>query len=159
MPSVYMELERYPRWGGLDAVLECDFVNDLENMKWEDILEILQQKYERAPPDAFKERRRVVKDRLREAFQKDKPYRSLFNKNAIHDPSLTQQVMLDMTDMASGVAVTELTYSSLEPLMRALLHQTAKRLGLLTETEDSPTSDAVVGKRMHVRQERDGGTL
>lgn len=152
MPSVYTELEKYPKWGGLDAVFEVNFVEDLENLKWEHILEILQHKYERIPHEVHKEKRKIVKDRLRKAFQEDKQFRSLFNKNAVRDPILTRDVMLEVAEMASGARDEELTYGSLIPLLRALIYQTADRMELLIEAEDSSSPNDVVEKRLHIRQ-------
>ena len=156
LPTVFQRLDAFPRWGGLDAVFESDYVDDAGNLRWETLLEILQGEYEVTPPGDLRDEKRIVKDKLRKGFQEDQPFRSLFNKVALQQPEWVRTTVLDLAGMAAGggkwifqhwscrsiltchrVDVGQIMrYVQLAAVCRAFLHQLAEHLGLASFSED-----------------------
>ena len=141
---MFQRLEAFPRIGGIDAVFESDYVEDASNLRWEAILEILQTEYETTSPGPLRDSRRIVKDRLRAAFQDDEPFRSLFNRNALQLPTWTRDTTLDIAAVAAGGGSAQsLRLERLGPLQRAYIHQLAEhwRLSSFSEEVHGPGGD------------------
>jgi hypothetical protein len=168
MPTVLRSMRRLKNEEGINTIIDLDWLDDPDLLQWEAVLELLQREYERTPAGPLRKSRFEVKQCLRHTFERNRRFRSLFNKNVLEDPDWSEKALMDVAALAvshpgqqnslTQNTAKSITYEYVESIKRAFLHQLAQALGLRSESTDERMSAGITYKRLVVEKSFDDGT-